>query len=418
MDLLDDSRTVQEFSQGLASLTPSNRAAFYRSLEQGLAYSRRHYIDYGGKTNEREDLQALRAACEASPEQEALHAEFLFSLYLLRSANLGLEQVRGTFGVPAVMHLMEQRLDLYAVHDSKLAQEALRSSTLGLGRKAKILFAARAEVSTGHYRVSLIDGKAWYRTEALLPRVEVAAAPYSKDFLLALASFCDWPEERMRADVAGAAVMATRRAIEQHGELAPLLAPVMQAIVDDPHLGVDTAVLTCPAGTGLEAPSLLAEPIDSPKNFRCFVVFRTGMEPPDMESKATTSARKAIRGRMFKLKRKAAKNCDHASLLFGVDVEKAHDYMVYANEDTHYPGHKAARVFTGGRASIKLTVPERNIDLSRGFCDLRCFRGREGAKIFTVNEERWIIRYAEVLQVMLTETLRLGSMTSNEVEEE
>jgi hypothetical protein len=415
LDVLEPCRETSQFDASLKKLGPEERARFYRQLEQVLAYSRRHYIDYQGKTHEREGLQALRASCEESTTLESEHAELLFALYSLRCANLGLEQIRGIFGVGAVNRLIEQRLDLYAGHGSERARAVLATEALGPVARAKALFAARRDVDTTHYRVSLIDGGAWYRTEALLPREEVASAELSQAALLALASFCDLSAERIQADVHVAAATAAHNCVKTREVLAPLLEPFMQAIADDERIRVDTAVLTCPTGLGLDEPAAIGQPADSSEYFRCHIVFRAGVEAPEgLGPKVTGSARKAIRGRMFQLKRKAIKNCFHAGVLFGVDVEKAYDYMIYANEDSHYPGHKVARVFTGGRSPIKLTVPERNIDLPRGLSDLRCFRGRESGEIFSVREQRYIIRYAELLETMLRETLRLGALVSRD----
>ena len=416
--LLEDCQTVAEFRVIRDSFSGQERAAFYQQLEQVLLYSRHHYIDYEGKQNEREDLQELRAKCLGSREFEEEHLEFLFCLYVLRMGRLGLEQVKGHFGLPAIRRLVQGRLELYDLHGSPKAARALATAKLGWGARANLLYQARVEVDEQYYRVSLIDGKAWYRTEALLPRSVIASTPPADGIALALAEWSGLSLEQVQTREDEAIRLAVGRCLDRHGALEPLLSRVLQAIVDDERVPLDNAVLTCPAGLRLDEPGELGEQQELKKYFRCYTVYRTGLECPEaLPEKVTSSARKAITGRMFRLKQKAVKNCFHAGPLAGVDIEKAYDYMVYANEDTHYPGHKVARVFTGGRSPIRIRVPERNLDLPLSMCDLRCFRGREQARLFTVDEERFVIRAAELLQVMLCETFRLNGLVSVEEEE-
>lgn len=406
-----EAMSVAQFGTVLADASEALRADLYEKIDQVLAYSRRHYIDYQGKTHEREDLQGIVQATRTDPVTERAHLELLQCLFALRAGNLGLEQVQGPFGVSAVAELIQNRMDLFAHHRAPSAQpDRDRDLREGLIAKAYRLFRARGEIAKEYYRVSLIDGLAWYRTETLLPRAEVDALALPEWVFRTLMRYSDGPAE----DLGSLVSAAVRRCIEQTGDSFALVGELMSAIANDPSIKVDTAVLTCPRGVGLDATDTISQK-PSGTYFCCITRFRDGVETPEEEAaKACKSARAAIRGRMLQLKAKATRNCFHPGLLNGVDVEKAYDYMIYANEDAHYPGHKVARVYTGGRAPILIELPERGIKLPGGLCDLRCFRFRGDGEVqlFGIDEEQWLIRFAHVLKLVLEETYRLRALVN------
>lgn len=372
-----------------------------------LVYSRHHWLLYKGEYQVRAGLRgALEAVGGRDPrEWDDDEADLVLTLFALDLSAVGLDELLDRADSSAVRATLLQRHALYAgVLDPA---EEPPAALLDLARRVagmRPLFAAT------HEPYSVIDGRAWYRTEGLVPRGEIDAAVLSDAVDDMLRTEFGVPpgapaDERIRE--------ATRTAIAKDGDSAAVLRGIMSAALVDPTLRADHVTVTCPLGDMLDRPHEMT----TSDAFFTETQLRDGIELGDyaeqLGHESTDQLQRTIRARMLKLKRGAIRSLYGPGCMQGQFVEKHGGHMVFRNEDAHYRGHQSIGCSSGGRAAFalryRLDGDERELTPMIG--DFRVVRmSQDESETFTADDLRHAVRYGEWIRAAVEETYALGAV--------
>ncbi len=380
--------------------------------ERVLLFSRHHWLEYHGTQYDRQGLSSAfsSASAVAPADWSAEQGELIFLLYILGTANLGLEQVEAVLSTRQVAELVSSREALYGSGLSEDGQErdARRAKQRTLAELAYGLRDLRYEAERRSYRYSVIDGARWRLTEGLLPRADVATEEVPGSLL-------------DRLGVTGTGTAALRRAttayIEQDGHAERAVREVMRFALEDSGLGVDHVTITGPKQVGFPASECLGER----DNIYRRTEVRDGVDLKEFEAQlghdSPERLTRVIGARMQVLKLKSAKQFFGSGCMGGEGSEKFGDYMIYANEDSHYLGHKNGGISTGGRAPIALEFQRDGaaVDLPGIFGDFRAVRLSHAEEDrFDVLGLARVIQYATWLGAILNTTYEKGAAISAE----
>ncbi|MFE4528735.1 hypothetical protein ACFRMO_15655 [Streptomyces anulatus] len=372
-----------------------------------LVYSRHHWLLYKGEYQVRAGLRgALEAVGGRDPrEWDDDEADLVLTLFALDLSAVGLDELLDRADSSAVRATLLQRHALYAgVLDPT---EEPPAALLDLARRVagmRPLFAA------SHEPYSVIDGRAWYRTEGLVPRGEIDAAVLSDAVDDTLRTEFGVPPgapagERIRE--------ATRTAIAKDGDSAAVLRGIMSAALVDPTLRADHVTVTCPLGDMLDRPHEMT----TSDAFFTETQLRDGIELGDyaeqLGHESADQLQRTIRARMLKLKRGAIRSLYGPGCMQGQFVEKHGGHMVFRNEDAHYRGHQSIGCSSGGRAAFALRYrhdgDERELTPMIG--DFRVVRmSQDESETFTADNLRHAVRYGEWIRAAVEETYALGAV--------
>jgi hypothetical protein len=374
-------------------------------------YSRHHWLKYRGEYRVRADLRgALEDLRIRDPlSWDADEADFVFGLFALCVANVGLDELVDRVDSAEVGRMLADRFALYAsvLPDEPAAQAGPPEQLIALAERVAEL---RPLVARTHYPYSVIDGRAWYRTEELLrhDQVDLELLPAEVERLLA-EDFLAPAGPGVQARFAAAA----RTCLAEHGEGAPLVRAIMAATLLDPVLHADHVTVTCPTGDLLDTPELMT----TSGAFFTETQLRGELDLADYQDRighdSADLLRRTIRARMLKLKRGAIRGLYQPGCLHGRFVEKHGGHMIFRNEDAHYRGHQSIGCSSGGRASFALRYRTGGADaeLTPMVGDYRVVRmSHDDRDTFTGSELAHVIRYAEWIRLAVEQTYRDGGV--------
>ncbi|GHH77807.1 hypothetical protein GCM10018781_52030 [Kitasatospora indigofera] len=372
-----------------------------------LVYSRHHWLVYKGEYRVRADLRSAFESCRQRDPREwdDEEADLMLSLFALDTASTGLDDLVDRVDSAAVREVLHARHALYTgvVAPAERAPDGL----LALARRVEDL---RPVVQRTHELFSVIDGRAWFRTEGVLPQADIDTerlTPAVHEVLVEVFGQPAGPaaSDRLRA--------ATRTAVATDGDSASVLRAVMRAALADPVLRADHVTLTCPMGDMLDRPHEMT----TSDAFFTETQLRDGIELGDyaeqLGHESTDQLHRTIRARMLKLKRGAIRSLYGPGCLQGQFVEKHGGHMLFRNEDAHYRGHKSIGCSSGGRASFALRHATGGAEqvMTPMIGDFRVVRmSHDEDQTFTAAELPQVIRYGEWLRVVVEETYRLGAV--------
>lgn len=372
-----------------------------------LVYSRHHWLTYKGEYRVRADLRSALEAVRPRPphEWDNDEADLVLTLLALDSSSVGLDELRDRADSAAVRDVLHDRHTLY----SGVVTEA-QEVPATLLEFAQCVERMRAVVLESHEPYSIIDGRAWYRTEGLIPRTEINADRLTDDLADVLVtgfgtSPAASPDKQLR--------IAARTAIAEHGDSAPLVRAVMRAALADPVLRADHVTVTCPMGDMLDRPHEMT----TSGAFFTETQLRDGLDLGEYTERlgheSTDQLQRTIRARMLKLKRGAIRSLYGPGCLQGQFVEKHGGHMIFRNEDAHYRGHQSIGCSSGGRASFVLRYDRDGVEqaLTSMVGDFRVVRmSHDECDTFTARELRQAIRYGEWIRAVVEETYRTGAV--------
>lgn len=413
--LVADVAQPEQFASFVASLRDDGCVdAIFEACLRPVIYSRHHSLKYKGEYRIRADLRSFLEGLRLNaPEQwDTEECDFALSLYALSVADVGLDDLVESVDTAAVRKVLLERHAAYAAQVA--AGEEPPAGILALARRVAEL---RSLVGRTHDLYSIIDGKAWFRTEGLIARERVdvrtltpqVAAVLDTDFPVPTG---DPVPDRLR--------QAARDCIAAFGDTAPLLRAVMAAILLDPVLRADHVTLTCPIGAHLDSP----EAMTTSDAFFTETQLRDAIELEQYRDRlgheSAEQLQRTIRARMLKLKRGAIRSLYGPGCLQGSFVEKHGGHMIFRNEDAHYRGHQSIGCSTGGRASFSIRYRSngQEVALTPMVGDLRVVRFSHDAEdLFTADELVHEIRYAEWVREIVEETFRLGRLLRDDTAE-
>jgi hypothetical protein len=378
--------------------------------ERVLIFSRHHWLEYQGTHYDRQGLSSAFASASAvaPADWSDEHGELVFLLYILGTANLGLEQVETVLSTEQVAELVSSREALYRSGRSEDEHErdTRKTDQQTLAERAYGLRDLRYGAEKQSYRYSVIDGARWHLNEGLLPRADVATEEVPGGLL-------------DRLGIRGSGTAALRKAatayIECDGHAEQAVIEVMRFALEDSGLGVDHVTITGPKQVGFP----VSECLGQRDNIYRRTEVRDGVDLKEFEAQlghdSPERLTRVIGARMQVLKLKSAKQFFGSGCMGGEGSEKFGDYMIYANEDSHYLGHKNGGISTGGRAPIPLDF-ERDgstIDLPGMFGDFRAVRlSHEEVDRFDVLGLARVIQYAAWLGAILNTAYESGAAIS------
>jgi hypothetical protein len=398
--------TAEEFRAALAA-RPEHVASVLDSCLRPLVYSRHHWLVYRGEYRVRADFRsALEAVRDRDPRDwDADEAELVFCLFALDHCAIGLDELNDRMDSAAVRHVLVERHTLYA---GVLAPgERAPAALLALADRVRQM---RPEVERTHLPFSIIDGRAWYRTEGLIPAGRISIGVLAAPVDAVLSSLLDLPggdaETRLRA--------ATRAAVAADGDSAAVVRAIMRAALVDPALRADHVTLTCPMGDMLDRP----QDMTTSAAFFTETQLRDGLELGEYAERlgheSADQLGRTIKARMLKLKRGAIRSLYGPGCMQGQFVEKHGGHMIFRNEDAHYRGHQSIGCSSGGRASFALRcdrddAAERRLTPMIG--DFRVVRmSHHDDDTFGAADLVHAIRYGEWMRLVIEETYRLGAV--------
>jgi hypothetical protein len=373
-----------------------------------IVYSRHHWLLYKGEYHVRADL---RRVLEELPARDPgtwddEESDLVLALFALCISAVGLDELKDRADTSAVREVLEERLDAYvAALDSARGSHGRPDGLIDL---AELVTAMRTTVQRSHYLYSIIDGKAWYRTEGLgrHDQIDDQTLTDSVERVLAV-DFGVAPGpptlERLR--------QATRGCLAQNGDSAPLIRAIMAATLEDPVLRADHVTLTCPMGDLLDSPELMT----TSEAFFTETQLRDGLDLGGYEARLVHDSpdqlQRTIRARMLKLKRGAIRGLYGPGCLQGRFVEKHGGHMIFHNEDAHYRGHQSIGCSSGGRASfaLRFRCGGQDGEMTPMVGDYRVVRMSDDEReTFTAADLVQVIRYAEWIRTVVEETYRHG----------
>jgi hypothetical protein len=404
-----DIETGGQLREYLTGLPDDRRAAEVFALcLRPVVYSRHHWLLYKGEYRVRADLRkALTDLQERDPaDWDDDEADYVLALFALDRSAIGLDELGDSVDTGTVRTVIQQRLDAYlaALGPGWNADTPIR----GLVELADRTAAARVAVQRSHHVYSIIDGRAWYRTEGLIARDEVDVDTLTDTVEAVLAEeYGVGPGP----DTVARLHEATKRCLAEHGESAPLVRSIMSATLKDPVLRADHVTITCPNGDLLDSP----EAMTTSEAFFTETQLRDGLDLGQYTERLghddPEQVQRTIRARMLKLKRGAIRGLYGEGCLHGMFVEKHGGHMIFRNEDAHYRGHQSIGCSSGGRASFALRymrAGERR-ELTSMVGDYRVVRmSHDEDDIFNGRELAHVLRYGEWLRTIVEETYRGG----------
>ncbi|MFL6124032.1 hypothetical protein [Actinophytocola sp.] len=381
------------------------RQELFAAAEATLTFSRHHWLLFDGEYHGRKELKDAVAAAAALPAEQwtAEQADLLLCLLALRFAAVGLEQLDERLTVSTVRDVLVRRLGSYLQalgHPRTLKH-------LPLIELAQRVSEVRGQIERDHHRVSIIDGRKWYRDEGLLPRSTVEWQPLPDHLLAAFRELA--PEVDTTRAVPEYLAAVTRRVLAEDGEGRRAIDALVRSAVADPELRVDHATVTCLRGVLLDRPQELS----SSDQFFTHTAMAEGLDLAEyaeqLGHESEDRLRATLRARMIKLKRKAVDNYYGSGCLAGEWIEKAADNMIFFHEDSHYRGHQTVGVSTGGRAAYEVSYTREDTahTLPPMMGDFRVVRlSHDPARRFTIDDLRHVIRYATWTKHVVQETFR------------
>jgi hypothetical protein len=372
-----------------------------------LVYSRHHWLVYKGEYRVRADFKAILESIRQRPthEWDDDETDFVFALFALDASSVGLDELGDRMDSATVRTVLRERHTLYAsvVDPAEEAPAAL----LDLAYRVEEM---RPTVQASHLLFSIIDGRAWYRTEGLIPRGDVDPGTLTEPLRELLDTVFAAPagtaEARLRA--------ATATAVTVDGDSASVVRAVMRAALIDPVLRADHVTLTCPMGDLLHRP----QDMTTSSAFFTETQVRDGLDLGEYAERlgheSSEQLQRTIKARMLKLKRGAIRGLYGPGCIQGRFVEKHGGHMLFRNEDAHYRGHQSIGCSSGGRASFALRCLRADAAepvLTPMIGDFRVVRmSHDEGDTFTADELRHVIRYGEWIRIVVEETYRLGTV--------
>ncbi|MEU9094381.1 hypothetical protein [Streptomyces sp. NPDC048428] len=391
-----------------ASPDPNCLAGVLGACLRPLVYSRHHWLVYRGEYRVRADLRsALESLSERAPgEWHDEEADLALTLFALDAAAVGLDE-------------LEDRADSAAARTTLLARHALYASVLDPDESAPqalldLAFRVarmRALVEETHELYSVIDGRAWFRTEGVIPGKDIDRSVLPVPVEEALDAL---PGSGNGTSASARLTAATRKAVALDAQSASVLRAIMAAALEDPVLRADHVTLTCPMGNMLDQPHEMT----TSQAFFTETQLRDGIELEDFADRlghaSDEQLQRTVRARMLKLKRGAIRSLYGPGCMQGQFVEKHGGHMLFRNEDAHYRGHQSIGCSSGGRASFalgyRLAEGAEHV-LTSMVGDFRVVRmSHDPRDEFTVDELKHTIRYAEWIRVVVEETYRAGAV--------
>ncbi|TKA00309.1 hypothetical protein [Actinacidiphila oryziradicis] len=410
---LETADTADEFRAAVAAAPDEHcLAGVVEACLRPLVYSRHHWLVYKGEYRVRADL---RSACESISRRDPLawddeEADLMLTLFALDCASTGLDDLVDRVDSAAVRDVLHARHALYTGVVDPTEQPP--GTLLALARQVERL---RPLVQETHELFSVIDGKAWFRTEGAVPRGEIDTVHLTPTVDQVLTEVFGEPagpaaHERLQA--------ATRTAVAADGDGASMVRAIMRAALTDPVLRADHVTLTCPMGDMLDRPHEMT----TSGAFFTETQVRDGLELGDYAERlgheSADQLQRTIRARMLKLKRGAIRSLYGPGCLQGQFVEKHGGHMLFRNEDAHYRGHQSIGCSSGGRASFALrhTTGGTEQTMTPMIGDFRVVRmSHDEDETFTAGELPQVIRYGEWLRVVVEETYRMGAVVRADV---
>ncbi|MBM0274284.1 hypothetical protein [Micromonospora tarensis] len=403
---VNDASTMRRF---VASAPDSNCVdGVFDACLRPIVYSRHHWLLFKGEYRVRAELRAVYESCRQRPPEEwdDDEADLILALFALDMSSVGLDELREHASSAAVRSTLLERHALYAgvLEPTEVPPDGL----LDLARR---LAEMRPLVERSHVPYSVIDGRAWYRTEGLIRRDDLDVSELAAPVSDVLDSLFDSPGDGLGASER--LVATTRAAVAADGDSAVVVRAIMYAALLDPVLRADHVTLTCPVGDMLDKP---AEMTTSAAFFTETQV-RDGVDLGNYAERlgheSVDQMQRTIRARMLKLKRGAIRGLYGPGCMQGRFVEKHGGHMLFLNEDAHYRGHQSIGCHSGGRASFALRyrAGQEEQALTPMVGDFRVVRmSQDESDIFTVEELRHTIRYGEWIRTVVEETYRLGAV--------
>lgn len=382
-------------------------AGIFDACLRPIVYSRHHWLRYKGEYRVRADLRAALESLQSRTPRDwdDEEADLLLTLYVLDTANIGLDELRDRADCAAARDALLERHALYAAvaAPSETAPAALLDLAL---RVAQLRLIAQET----HEPYSIIDGRAWYRTEGLIPRREIDTSRFTESVQRVMSTLSEAPSDASARELL---VNATRSALARDGESAAVLRALMQAALDDPLLRADHVTITCPMGDMLDRPHEMT----TSGAFFTETLLRDGIELGEYAGRlghdSAEQLQRTIRARMLKLKRGAIRSLYGPGCMQGRFVEKHGGHMLFYNEDAHYRGHQSIGCASGGRASFALRFrrDDAEHELTPMVGDFRVVRmGQDECDLFDADGLRHTIRYGEWIRIVVEETYRSGAV--------
>lgn len=400
--------SAEAFRATLAALPdPHCAAGIFAACLRPLVYSRHHWLLFKGEYRVRAELRAALESIQSRPPAtwDDEESDLVLSLFALDTAWVGLDDLSERVDSAAVRDVLRQRHRLYAaVTDPADEAPAALLDLAGSVRRMRPL------VEETHEIFSIIDGRAWYRTEGLIPRGDIDTGSLTADVRRVLDELFALPPAM---SVYEQLTAATGAAVAAEGDSASLVRALMRAALTDPVLRADHTTLTCPMGDLLDSPHEMT----TSAAFFTETQLRDGLQLGDYTERlghdSADQLRRTIRARMLKLKRGAIRNLYGPGCMRGQFVEKNGGHMIFRNEDAHYRGHQSIGCSSGGRASFALNYTRDGAEhtLTPMVGDFRVVRmSHDERDTFTADELRQVIRYGEWIRVVVEETYRLGAV--------
>ncbi|MCX4745045.1 hypothetical protein OG455_05815 [Kitasatospora sp. NBC_01287] len=372
-----------------------------------LVYSRHHWLLYKGEYRVRADLrsalESIRSRGPAAWDDE--ESDLVLTLFALNASAVGLDELVEHASSAALRTVLQER---YALYEGVLGPAG--RSPEGLLDLAHQVARMRGLVQGTHELYSVIDGRAWYRTEGVIPRAELDPGRLADAVEQELAALFDGPaaagaEQRLSS--------VTRQAIAEEGDSASVVRAIMRAALVDPALRADHVTVTCPMGDLLDRPSEMT----TSQAFFTETQLRDGLELGDYAERlgheSAEQLGRTIKARMLKLKRGAIRSLYGPGCMQGQFVEKHGGHMIFRNEDAHYRGHQAIGCSSGGRGSfgLRYRIDGTDQELTPMVGDFRVVRmSHDEADTFDADGLRETIRYAEWIRIVVEETYRAGAV--------
>lgn len=396
---------------------PDHLTALFDLCARPLVYSRHHWLLYQGEYRVRADLRGALEDIRTRPPAawDDTESDLVLTLLALDRAAIGLDDLLERADSAALRDVLLARVALYTealAGDVTEPPEAL----LDLAGYVSLL---RPRVQESFELFSIIDGKAWYRTEGVMDRGEIDLehlTPSMEEVLDALYGEAPGADARTRL------IAATRAAVAADGDGAQIVRALMHAALLDPVLRPDHVTVTCPLGDMLDRPHEMT----TSDAFFTETQLREGLDLADYAEQLGHDSReqlhRTIRARMLKLKRGAIRSLYGPGCMHGQFVEKHGGHMIFLNEDAHYRGHQSIGCSSGGRAAFSLRYPGADgteLALTPMIGDFRVVRmSHDEQDVFAPADLPQAIRYGEWLRTVVEEIYRLGAVVRTPVPDE
>jgi hypothetical protein len=402
--------TVEDFTKWLAGLDEAERREFLEKSDETLFFSRPHRLNFKDKEYDRQKFKELfeNAISGNRMFDDKDLMEFVACLYLLSLARIGLEQIKPELTLDKVKDIIMERATFYKNNGSKTATSIVENyKESGLVISADNLRIAREEIEQMFYRYSIVDGEAWYRTEALIPKSDILPVSLDKDLI---EKYSQWTNYKIDSEASENETIkflfdVTKGCLESENETKKLIKILLVHIAEDKQLNIDFSITTVPKGTNLNKLEVLGMDENVNKDFVNLIVMKEGIDFLTPENKAY------IQECFFSTKQKYMKLYFHPGRYNGQFIEKGGDYFIVFNGGAHRQQHKMVRLSTAGKVPITINVEEKGIYLPPMISDLRCIRMSTDPKDrFSEEMLKRVIAYSKIEKVILESTYKLGGL--------